>query len=101
MRVIKMKEIKSVNLKSLFKIGFFFYLMVMLVVGVVGLVFMVFGLVTNFSSSALTGALGAIVIYLVLALVYSLLAASFMAISGFAYNKIAGKVGGIQVELEE
>ncbi len=96
-----MTEIKSVNLKSLFKIGFFFYLVVMLVVGLVGLVFMVVGLVTNFSTSALTGALGAIAIYLVLTVVYSLLAAVVLSLSGFLYNKVAERVGGVKVEVEE
>lgn len=95
-----MKEIKSFSLKSLFKLGFFFYLVVMLVVGAVGLVVMVTGLVTNFSTSALTGALGAVVIYLVLTVVYSLLAAVVLALSGFLYNKVAEKFGGIKVEME-
>ncbi|MCL5675896.1 MAG: hypothetical protein M1120_02085 [Patescibacteria group bacterium] len=96
-----MTEVKSVHLKSLFKIGFFFYLVVMLAVGIVGLVFMLAGLVTNFSTSALTGALGAIVIYLVLTLIYSLLAAVVLALSGFLYNKVAQKFGGVQVEIGE
>ncbi len=96
-----MREIKSLGLKSLFKLGFFFYLVVMLVVGVVGLVVMIAGLVTNFSTSALTGALGAIVIYLVLTVVYSLLAAVVLSLSGFLYNKVAGKFGGLKVEIGE
>ncbi|MBI3384646.1 hypothetical protein HY030_00450 [Candidatus Gottesmanbacteria bacterium] len=96
-----MMEVKSVAPKSLFKVGFFFYLAMMLVVGLVGLVFLVFNLATNYSSAALTGALGAIAVYVGMALFYALVAAVFLGVSGVLYNKIAKRFGGIKVETEE
>lgn len=94
-------EIKSINLKSMFKLGFFFYLAVMMVVGVIGLLFMIIGLVTNFSTGSLTAALGAVVIYIIIALFYGLVAALFLSLSGFVYNKLAAKFGGIKIDVGE
>lgn len=94
-------EIKSINLKSLFKLGFFFYMIVMMVVGAIGLVFLLFGLVTNFSTTTLVATLGSILIYVVVALFYGLIAAVFMSLSGLVYNKLAGKFGGVKVEVEK
>lgn len=96
-----MMEVKSVDPKSFLKLGFFFYLSVMLVVGLLGLVFLVSSLVTNYSASSLTGALGAIAVYVGMALFYALVAALFLGISGFLYNKIAKKFGGLKIEVEE
>lgn len=94
-------EVKAVDLKSLFKIGFAFYLVVMLAVGLVGLLFMIFGLVTNFSTAQLVASLGAIVVYVLVSLFYGLIAALFLALSGFVYNKLAKKFGGVKVEAEK
>lgn len=96
-----MMEVKSVGVKSLFKMGFFFYLAVMLVVGVVGLLFLLFSLITNFSVTALTSSLGAVVVYVLVALFYGLLAAVFLGLSGFVYNKLAQRFGGVKLELDE
>ncbi len=96
-----MVEVKTFNPKSLFKVGFVFYLAVMLLVGVAGLVALLYSLVTGFSTTALAAAGGAAVIYLITALFYALAAACFMAVSGLVYNKIAKKFGGIKVEVEE
>lgn len=97
----KVLEIKSVNLKSLFKLSFIFYLVVMVIVGFFGLLFMLFGLVTNFSTTQLTAALGAIVIYVLVSLFYGLMAAVFMFLSGLVYNKLANRFGGIKIETRE
>ncbi len=78
-----------------------FYLAIMLVVGVAGLLVLLFGLITNFSTSTLLGSLGAIVVYLVMALVYGLVAAVAMVLSGFIYNKLAAKFGGVKLELQK
>lgn len=95
-----MKELKSFDIKSLFKLGFFFYLAVMLVVGFVGLLFLIFNLVTNFSMTNLTASLGAIVVYVLVALFYGLMAALALGLSGFVYNKLAQKFGGVKLNLE-
>lgn len=94
-------EVKAVNLKSLFKLGFFFYLAIMVVVGVVGLLMLLYGLVTNFSTTTLMSSLGAILVYVLVALFYGLLAAVMMVLSGFIYNKLANKFGGVKLDLEE
>ncbi len=96
-----MMEIKSVAPKSLLKTGFFFYLGAMLIIGLVGLIFLIFSLITNFSTASLAGALGAIAVYVGMALFYALIAAGFLGVAGVFYNKIAGKFGGIKIEVEE
>lgn len=96
-----MMEIKSVDLKSLLKIGFVFYLLLMLVVGVIGLFFLLFNLVTNFSPAALGAVGGAVLVYLLMSLVYALVAALIFGLSGLIYNKLAERFGGVKVELEK
>ena len=96
-----MMEVKSVAPKSLLKLGFFFYLAMMLVVGLVGLVFLVLSLVTNYSASSLTGAFGAIAVYVGMALFYAVVGGLMMGVAGFVYNKIAKRFGGIKIEVEE
>lgn len=96
-----MMEIKSFNVKSLFKLGFTFYLLLMLVVGLLGLLFLLFNLVTNFSLGNLGAAGGAILIYLLMSLVYGLVAALILGVSGFVYNKLAKKFGGVKLEIEK
>ena len=96
-----MMEVREIDVRSSFKIGFIFYTIIMVLVGVIGLLFLLYNLITNFSLANLGAAGGAILIYLLMSLVYGLIAALFFGLAGFVYNKIAARFGGVRIELEK
>lgn len=96
-----MMELKSFNIKSLFKVGVAIYLTVMVFVGIIGGIFMLYNIITNFSLGALSAAGAAILVYIILTIAYSLVAGIIFAVVGFIYNKLAEKIGGIKLELEK
>lgn len=96
-----MKEIRSIDPKSIFKIGLVIYLSLGLVFSILMLIFGA-GVVGAVPFSARFGQLGIGVLGALLGtIVYGLVGAGVLALGAVLYNFVAHKIGGIKVELNE
>jgi hypothetical protein len=99
-------EIKRIDLWSLFKIAFLLYFAFGLIAGLFyGFFILLAGafqdvLGEEFASFGILGGLLGLLLIPVIAVMYGAIGSVFLTVGGFAFNLVAGAVGGLRLETQ-
>ena len=95
-----MVRLKKVDVGSAFKFGFMLMTLMWVIFGAIAGIFVFLAALADSSSETIPSLIGLVIFYVIGIFVYGFFCGVGFAIYAWVYNLVAGRMGGLQIELE-